>query len=141
MHEITKIARGGRIKPWRTDPVTGPRRTCSPTTTTTDLLFHEAIPCSGMDRGGVFTSHQILAVVAAERVPQCMDIRETLDVFGKRIHMVNQCSAWNHLQAQCQGSSLDLLRPVYEETQHQGHVGAQSEHLIGAGVRAVFFED
>jgi hypothetical protein len=60
--------------------------------------FHEPIPRS--ENGQVYLdddvfylflqklSNQIFAVVASERVFQCMDVRGTLDVRGKRIQMV-----------------------------------------------------
>ena len=72
-----------------------------------DFLFHESIPCSG-------NGH--LAVVAAERVPKCMDIEGTLIVCGYA-WSINSTS--NHLQALWQGFSQDLVRRVYEETQQK----------------------
>ena len=62
-------------------------------------------------------------MVAAERISQCMDDRRTFVLHGKRIPSINS-STWKYLQALWQGTSLDLLRVVYKETQHQDSIEA-----------------
>jgi hypothetical protein len=86
-----------------------------------DFLFHESIPRSENEpwHGYLRVSRSSLWFQQREFPPVYGRQRDSRHALEKGYTWSINSSTWNHLKALWQGSHLDLLDNVYEETQHQ----------------------